>query len=79
MEATGKQLEDIAGRALAGQIGNGIAALQDPELAQASSAQAVCPLSEDACIQSHVVSADCMQMLAHTHTHTTSPIPTLVE
>ena len=32
MESTGKQLDDISGRALAGQIGNGIAELQEPEL-----------------------------------------------
>ncbi|KAL3144314.1 hypothetical protein ABBQ32_004076 [Trebouxia sp. C0010 RCD-2024] len=34
MEGTGKQLVDIAGRALAGQIGNGIAELQDPDVSQ---------------------------------------------
>ncbi len=31
-ESTGRQLDDISGRALAGQIGNGIAELQEPEL-----------------------------------------------
>ena len=35
MEGTGKQLAEIAGRALAGQIGNGIAEAQEPELTQA--------------------------------------------
>ncbi len=41
MEATGKQLDDISGRALAGQIGNGIAELQEPELTTSPSAQMV--------------------------------------
>lgn len=42
MEGTGKQLADIAGRALAGQIGNGIAELQDPDVSQTLSNQTVC-------------------------------------
>lgn len=41
MEGTGKQLSDIAGRALAGQIGNGIAELQDPDVSQALTNQTV--------------------------------------
>ena len=41
MEATGKQLEDIAGRALAGQIGNGIAELPEPSTAEAAADQKV--------------------------------------
>ena len=41
MEGTGKQLADIAGRALAGQIGNGIAELQDPDVSQALTKQTV--------------------------------------
>ena len=41
MEGTGKQLADIAGRALAGQIGNGIAELQDPDVSQALTNQTV--------------------------------------
>lgn len=43
MEGTGKQLADIAGRALAGQIGNGIAELQDPDVSQTLANQTVCP------------------------------------
>ena len=43
MEGTGKQLADIAGRALAGQIGNGIAELQDPDMSQTLANQTVCP------------------------------------
>ena len=42
MDGTGKQLAEIAGRALAGQIGNGIAEMQDPALTQAH--QTVCML-----------------------------------
>ena len=45
MEGTGKQLAEIAGRALAGQIGNGIAELQDPYLAQSVANQTVCMLT----------------------------------
>ena len=41
MESTGKQLDDISGRALAGQIGNGIAELQEPELKTSLPAQTV--------------------------------------
>lgn len=41
MEGTGKQLADIAGRALAGQIGNGIAELQDPDMSQTLANQTV--------------------------------------
>ena len=41
MESTGKQLDDISGRALAGQIGNGIAELQEPELTTSLPAQTV--------------------------------------
>ncbi len=41
MESTGKQLDDISGRALAGQIGNGIAALQEPEITTSPPAQTV--------------------------------------
>lgn len=44
MESTGKQLDDISGRALAGQIGNGIAALQEPELTASPPAQTVMAL-----------------------------------
>ena len=43
MESTGKQLDDISGRALAGQIGNGIATLEDSELASSSPTLTVCP------------------------------------
>lgn len=39
MESTGKQLDDISGRALAGQIGNGIAELQEPEFTTSPPAQ----------------------------------------
>lgn len=49
MEATRKQLEDISGRALAGQIGNGIEALQEPELIQNATAQTVCSSSCTSC------------------------------
>jgi len=41
MEKTGKQLDDISGRALAGQIGNGIAELQEPELTTSTPSQMV--------------------------------------
>lgn len=44
MEGTGKQLADIAGRALAGQIGNGIAELQDHDVSQTLTNQTVCLL-----------------------------------
>lgn len=47
MEGTGKQLADIAGRALAGQIGNGIAELQDPDMSQTLSNQTVCLSTHD--------------------------------
>lgn len=53
MEGTGKQLVDIAGRALAGQIGNGIAELQDPDVSQTLANQTVCPpaqLFSSACL-----------------------------
>ena len=51
MEATGKQLEDIAGRALAGQIGNGIAELPEPSTAEAAADQKV--LLQFSCFTTH--------------------------
>ena len=51
MEKTGKQLDDISGRALAGQIGNGIAEVQEPELTTSPPAQMV--------MTSRIMTANC--------------------